>query len=130
MRKSKTKSLAKKKADKYFSEYIRRSRADSRGYCQCITCDNKLPWKQIHNGHFMGRRKLPTRFDEKNCAPQCPSCNTFNEGRQYRFGKWIDKEYGDGTADELLVKSNQIQKFTKSDYEEIAETYKNKVDEL
>lgn len=77
----------------------------------------------------MSRRKLPTRYDEQNVAPQCAGCNTFKEGQQFKFSKWIDRTYGEGTADELLRKSNEIQKFTQNDYEDIAREYKQLIEE-
>jgi len=43
------------------------------------------------------------------------------------MGKYIDKTFGVGTADELISKSRQIQKFSNTDLEEMIEEYKNKV---
>jgi hypothetical protein len=129
MRSSKNKSLAKAKADKYFSQYIRLKHSIN-GVCECVTCGERFDWKRIHCGHFMSRRYQATRFDEKNCAPQCVSCNTYHQGRQFRFAKWIDKTYGDGTADSLEQKSKMLCKRTKQDYEYIAGEYKNKLPEL
>lgn len=129
IRKSKTKSLAKKKADKYFSQYIRYKNSKN-GVCQCVTCGKWHGVKSIHTGHFISRRYESTRYDEKNCAPQCVACNTFNQGKQYEFGLYIDEEYGKGTAEKLLQKSKMICKRKKFDYEFIAKEYKNKIEEL
>ena len=46
------------------------------------------------------------------------------------MGKYIDKTYGVGTADEMISKSRQIQKFSNTDLEEMIEEYKNKVNNL
>ena len=78
----------------------------------------------------MSRRYEATRYDEKNCAPQCVSCNTFNQGEQFRFGQWIDKTYGDGTAEKLEQKSKIVCKRKQFDYEMIAQEYKMKLEEL
>lgn len=126
MRQSGSKKLAKAKCDKYFSEWVRRSNAKN-DLCTCITCGQMYHWTRIHCGHFMSRRYESTRYDEKNCAPQCVSCNTFNQGRQYEFGKAIDQKYGAGTADSLEQKSKMLCKRTKSDYEWIAICYKEKL---
>lgn len=130
MRKSKNKSLSKKKADKYFSEYIRRSHSTPNGLAKCVTCGKMDSWRSLHCGHFMSRRYQSTRYDEKNCAPQCISCNTFNQGEQFRFGQWIDKTYGEGTAERLEQKSKMLCKRTQADFEAIAGEYARKLGEL
>jgi hypothetical protein len=87
-------------------------------------------WKSMHCGHFMSRRYESTRYDEKNVAPQCVSCNTFHQGRQYRFGRWIDETYGQGTAERLEVKSKIPCKRTQADYEYIAGEYARKIGQI
>jgi hypothetical protein len=124
MRSSKTKKLAKQKADKYFSEYIR-NRDSVNGIATCITCGKKTG--QFDCGHFISRRFQATRYDEQNAHAQCLKCNRFQNGNQYQHGKSIDDKYGEGTADELLQKSKMICKRTKSDFEWIAKEYRDKV---
>jgi len=124
MRSSKTKKLAKQKADKYFSEYIR-NRDSVNGIATCITCKKKTT--QFDCGHFISRRFQTTRYDEKNAHAQCLKCNRFQNGNQYQHGTAIDEIYGDGTADELLQKSKMLCKRTKSDFEWIAKEYRDKV---
>ena len=92
-----------KKLDKVFSQFIRQRDANSKGICTCATCSKQLPIKEIHCGHFMSRRSMATRWHPLNCASQCPSCNTFNQGRQYEFSKYIDKRFGEGTAEMLSL---------------------------
>ena len=127
MRKSKSKKLAKKKADKYFSEYIRNRDTDHRQLGQCITCSEWKPKDKLDCGHFISRRFQATRYDERNANAQCLKCNRFENGNQYAHGKAIDKKYGKGTADELFNKSRMHCKRTKSDFERIAKEYKQKV---
>ena len=102
-----------KKADKTFSEFIRKR--DSVTYIQneeglslpagyCITCNKLVPTKGVgtgHCGHFIPRGCKLTRFDEDNCALQCGYCNTYRQGEQYKFGKAIDSRWGKGTAERL-----------------------------
>ena len=115
--------------DRWFSLYIRLTRSVN-GYYKCFTCGKRLHYKEIHNGHFMSRRHLATRWDEINCQPQCPSCNTFNQGEQFKFAKNLDKKYGEGTADKLLRKSNKVVKMTISEYKDLIEHYKNEVKKI
>ena len=122
---SKNKSLAKKNADKWFSIYIRVRDADNNGMCRCCTSDQVFHWKEIHCGHFMSRRFLSTRFDERNCASQSVYSNTYLQGEQYKFGQYIDKRWGEGTAQELMDKSRQLTKYTKQDYEDMVKDFRD-----
>ncbi len=90
-------------ADKWFSIFIRlRDVIDgSNGFCRCITCNTAHHWKDGDCGHFQTRDNPMTRFHEKNANFQCPSCNRFKKGDQYRHGRAIDRLYGKGTADLL-----------------------------
>ena len=130
MRKSKTKKLAKAKADRYFSEYIRMRDSNSNGLSQCITCGTFKSWKDMDCGHFISRRFESVRYDEKNAHAQCKKCNRYENGNQFQHGVKIDEKYGEGTAEKLLQKSKMICKRKKFDYEFIAKEYKDKIDNL
>lgn len=129
MRKSRNRSLAMKKADKYFSEYIRLRDTGPGGFGYCITCNKKAHISELDAGHFIDRSKKATRYNENNVNAQCITCNRFQSGRQYEHGKAIDKKYGKGTADKLLKTSQQIIKAGQSFYEEKAEIYKKKLND-
>lgn len=127
MRSSKNKKLAKKKADRWFSKFIRKR--DSRnGVAKCITCGKMT--SQFDCGHFISRRFQATRFDERNANAQCLKCNRFENGNQYEHGKAIDEKFGEGTADDLLKKSKMVCRRNKSDYEWIAKEYKKKLESM
>lgn len=123
MRNSRNKSLAMKKADKYFSEYIRLRDSDHTGHAECITCGKRAHISEMDAGHFIDRSHKATRYDEQNVNAQCRTCNRFQSGRQFEHGRAIDLKYGQGTADELLQKSKQIFKGDKAFYEEQARKY-------
>ena len=130
MRSSKTKKLAKDKADRYFSKYIRMRDSNPNGLSQCITCGRFKSWKEMDCGHFISRRFGSTRYDEKNAHAQCKKCNRFQNGNQFEHGVKINEKYGNGTAEKLLQKSKMLSKRKKSDYEFIAKEYKQKIEEL
>lgn len=96
-----TLAKAKKLADEWFSLYVRLWHADIYGIVSCVTCGSKRYYKKIDNGHFMVRAHMGTRLEERNCHPQCFTCNKANQGEQFDHGKYIDARYGTGTADEL-----------------------------
>ena len=120
-----------KKLDKIFSIWVRSKDADFHGYVDCYTCGVTKNWKyEIDAGHFMGRGKYATRWDEQNVKPQCKKCNGFRSGEQYLFSKHLDKEYGDGTADWLVFESNQPARFTNDELLEKIKYYNELVKDL
>ena len=120
----------KKKLDAIFSKYKRLSEADEEGMVICITCGKRLHYKEAHNGHFVPRQVLVTRFNEINTSPQCCGCNTYKDGEQYKYGKAIDFEYGEGTADKLMAMPKDGYKISKGEYEEMIDYYKWAVEYL
>lgn len=119
-----------KKLDQVFSQWVRQSNANKRGDVVCFTCGKVSHWKKVDAGHFQTRAKYSTRWDEKNVKPQCKGCNMKNGGQQYVFGLNLDKEYGEGTADAILYKSNQLAKFSNGDLEYMIAHYKEKLKHL
>lgn len=114
---------ALQRADKYFSLAVRAYYANDQGYIQCCTCNNWKHWKKIDCGHFRKRGNMNTRFVFQNVGPQCRKCNRFHGGRDYRFGKWIDKQFGEGTADKIEMMSRQKSSLGKAELDEIAQQY-------
>ena len=130
-RKSSRKNLIKR-LDKIFSEYIRLKHADKNGIVKCYTCNKKAYWKGegMQNGHFISRRSRILRWDERNCKPQCYSCNVMRYGESYIFGVKLNKEYGYDIADELLRESKKIIKQSDQDLLDLINSYQEKVETL
>ena len=124
-------SKLKKELDKWFSLYIRLRDANDFGLVQCFTCGVVKPYnKGMQCGHFQSRKHLTTRFDERNCQPQCVGCNMFKQGEQYRFALQLDGKYGVGTAEGLMFLAHRSIKFTRVEYKEKISYYKNAVNKL
>lgn len=130
MPKKPKRSTLVKKADTIFSQYIRKRYADNNGFVECFTCGKKDHWKNLQCGHFMSRKFYSTRWDETNCQVQCAGCNVFRYGEQYKFGRNLDIELGNGIAEGLQQKSKKIMKYTNYELVELIEHYKKKVAEL
>jgi hypothetical protein len=98
---------------------------------ECITCGKYENVKYLQCGHFVKRNKPNTRFDERNCAAQCKSCNIFKEGDAFNFGRRIDEIYGEGMA-KILVDIGAIRGGKLGSYEInlIAEKYKQLTNNL
>lgn len=118
-----------KKLDALFSTYIR-LRDSEEGYVNCITCGKVKNWKEVDAGHFQTRAKYSTRWDERNVNAQCKGCNMVNGGQQYIHGLEIDKKFGEGTANELVILSQKIRKFTQADLIGMIDHYKEQVERL
>lgn len=122
-------SVLIKKLDTIFSQYIRRRYAVN-DISECFTCGVKNEYKKQQAGHFASRRHYSTRWDEFNVQVQCYSCNICNQGMQFEFGKKLCLKYGDNFAEDLMIKSKEVVKFTESDLIQLIEHYTEKVNSL
>ena len=52
------------------------------------------------------------------------------QGRQYQFGLNLEKKYGEGVAEELLIKSKKTIKYSNEDLESMILYYNNLVNQL
>ena len=118
------------KLDTIFSKFIRLRDADDNGICRCITSGEFAHFKECDAGHFMSRNNMATRWDEQNVNAQPRADNRFKAGRQYEHGLAIDKKFGKGTSEKLLIKSKSPCKFQDFELEEMIEKYKQKVKDL
>lgn len=123
-------SKLKAKLDKYFSQYIRWKYMNEDGLVQCYTCGTYKALGDIQCGHFLSRRYLSVRWDEDNARPQCVKCNMFSQGRQYEFGKKLEKEIGKDRVSLLLKKKTNRVKMTSFEYELLIKEYKQKLNEI
>ncbi len=96
-----------KEADRVFSLYIR----ERDRWLPCVTCWTK--WIETHQcGHFASRRHLNTRWHEKNAHSQCPRCNMFQWGEQFKHWQSIDWKYWEWTAEQVMRLTNDTSKTT------------------
>ena len=130
MKKKKTVTSCKKRADRLFSEIVRRSAADDYGWVQCVTCGVKVQWKASDAGHYESRRHNMTRFDKRNVKPQCRTCNRYEEGRKYEFGKYLVGIYGKDIIDELRTLAHTVKRFTVDELEEMITEFKKELEKL
>lgn len=123
----KTQKYWKNKIDKVFHEYIRRRDVDNNtGYCDCVSCGKTIHFLESDAGHFISRKYLITRYDERNVHAQCRKCNRFEYGRQYEYSIALGQEL----SQELLQTSRSMVKYTDADWQEIFEEFKDKLNEI
>lgn len=106
-----------KKADKWFSKYIRAK------YPICVIC--KKPTTDC--GHFIRREILATRWLEINAVGMCRECNLKNEINPEPLNNFF-KTYHD---DKIVIKLNKLKynnsiKFYTKDIIDVAMYYKEK----
>lgn len=77
-------ALAKGRAWKYFSRYIRLLYSKD-GVCKCFTCGAFHGVKNIDAGHYISRSNSVVLYDEDNVRPQCSGCNRFRQGEAFKF---------------------------------------------
>ena len=115
-------SVLIKKLDTIFSQYVRRRYAIN-NISECFTCGVKNDYKKQQAGHFASRRHYSTRWNEFNVQVQCYSCNICQQGMQFEFGKRLCLQYGDNFAEDLMIESKKIVKFTESNLIEMIDKY-------
>ncbi len=95
-KKKPTKTQLKKKADTYFSKWIRRRD----GVCQstrltghgAATCTQE---RNLQCAHIQRRNYLATRVDPENAVALCRSCHTFFELRPLEWQAFINTLFDD-----------------------------------
>jgi len=129
--KTETKSQVIKKLDRVFSKYIRLKYSDKNWICECISCWKKIHWKEAHNCHWISRWNLQFRFDEENCRPGCPACNTYRPEfhiREFTI-KQIERLWKE-KVDEMRRQAKEVYKIWIVELREKLEYYKQKVKQL
>ncbi len=122
--------MSDKKLWSIFSVYIRLRDSDKNGICCCFTCGYKGDWRRFDCGHGIGRQHKSTKFDERNNHAQCKRCNGFEGGQQAIYKEEVEKRYGKGTWETLVIKSRQVCKRGQAEIDVMEKYYKEKVKEL
>ena len=110
-------SKLKKELDRLFSLYIR-----AKYKKECYTCGLKSG--KLQCGHFVTRQYLATRWDERNCRPQCSGCNIWGKGKVFDFEENLKKELGAEVVEELKNSRHQTLKLKEPYYLENIAKYK------
>lgn len=96
----------------------------------CPHCHSELEYKTSQCGHFVGRTRQSTRFSLKNLVAIDKTCNFYRPEHPYSLGKFLDKVWGEGTADEQIALSNKKLKLSNHDRRRIYDVFKEALDQL
>jgi hypothetical protein len=118
----------KAEAEKWFHLFIRLrdslKTTKTVHHCICYTCGKDIPFKQIQAGHF---RHGKLDFDEDNLHGQCQACNKWGHGKLDLYTIHLINDYGKEFVDDLILRSNQTDKRTRQELEDIIAKYKEEV---
>lgn len=123
-------SSLEKKLDRVFSIFIRKRHADEGGTVSCVTCGKLMHWTESHAGHFIKRQHRSTRWRPTNVHPQCPGDNTYRGGLQDEYARFIVQTYGLPEFNDLMESKHKVSKFTRSDLEDLIQSYQRKLEAL
>ena len=112
----------KDEAWKWWSIHVRQAGMDEQGFNYCYTCNRRVHWKEGNAGHY---RHDAYDYDPKNVKFQCVFCNLGESGRSDNFYLHLVEEYGKEEA-ERLRKRAKWNNYTRSELEQIIQTYKSK----
>jgi hypothetical protein len=119
------KKTLKKLHDKAWELWSKIVRIKAKGVC--FTCGIQNDWKECNAGHFRhGKRD----FDSMNVNCQCVTCNKWKHGNLGIYAVNLIKKYGQEAVDDLILRSNQVDKYTIGDYELMIEKFKSELAEL
>lgn len=125
-----TVTARKASAWKAFSEWVRRNNQDSIGFNTCYTCGISKHFTEMQAGHGIGGRNNAVLFMEEVVRPQCERCNGFLNGNYSVFTMKLMDELGVKKYQNLVILSNQVVKWTPSDFLAIENYYRGKLEEL
>ena len=127
-KKSKAITLPKltEKAQKVFNAWIR-ERDSKDGYFTCISCFKTLKVEAMNAGHYVpvkGGSFL--RFNPYNVNGECQRCNGFDQFHLVGYRKHLIMKIGLKTVEWLENNRNVVYKWSRTELEDIIETYKKK----
>lgn len=119
---SRSKKIAK--LDTLFSIFIRRRDCTPIG--KCISCGKPITFETSDAGHYINRKYMATRYDEKNVNAQCRHCNRFCEGQIQGYRRGLIEKYGE--KETLLIETKQFNlcKMSEVELDILIDYYKKK----
>lgn len=118
-------------ADRLFSEYIRRRFADENGkvFCAC-GCQRYHRWQDVQCSHYIVRGNDAVRWNERNAVQAFMWCNYYDPEHHEKIAIFINREYGEGTTDELERLGKQTVKLMPFEIQQIIDDLKLKIKNL
>lgn len=123
------------------SEYIRKRGVGKNGYGYCVTCymysiiskgvlPNTIHRKDGDAGHYVSVVRSNTKYDVLNLSLQCRNCNRMEHGEQHLHGQYLDRIYGDGTADKLQIAKFITKSWTMEELQDLQKFFKEGIQKI
>ena len=120
----------REKAWGVISEVRRREASDRCGYLICITCKEKVFWKEAHLSHFIHGHSKPTYLEPTNIHPSCARCNLHLSGNLAEYANFMNKTYGASEIERLITLSHQVWKPSRELYDQLITEYSARLKKL
>ena len=127
-------SELQKIADHSLRQYLLRNSENVGDYYWCPIKNRSFPYNKMHVAHFHDRNRLNTRYSLDNCFLISEQSNMWDaqvpyEGykskHHYEYEIWLREKLGEKKFEELLQESKKLVIFTKSDYIELINKFRN-----
>ena len=116
----------RKVVDPTFSKWVRLGNSTN-GICKCVTCSTEKHFTEMDAGHFIPRGNMATRYDTRNCKPQCISCNRLCDGMHLAFEWSLLALYGQEVVEDLKIKAKTIRKYNVRELEQMVAVWKESI---
>jgi len=116
-----------KNLDNVFGRYIK-----ARDRYKCITCGKIMTpgSRECQAGHYVSRRCMELRWDEKNVHCQCAACNHFKAGDLITYREQLIALYGEHEVIALEHRRHLTSKYTIKELQALIEYYEGKLQEV
>ena len=127
-------SELQKVADYSLRQYLLKTIENNNGNYFCPIKNRWYPINKIHVAHFHDRNRLNTRYSLDNCHLISEQSNMWEaqipfEGykskHHYEYEMWLLEKIGEKKFEDLLQESKKLVIFTKSDYIELINKFRN-----
>lgn len=112
--------------DDVFSKYIRKKEAGPNEIVECYTCGAAARWQEMQAGHYISRKCMFLRWDERQVKIQCPHCNCAKHGNLAIFGQKLEATHP-GITEILLEESRIIHKWHRHELEAMIFDYSKRL---
>ena len=131
-KKPETKAALKRKLRVILHKYIRLRDAyfeDGQWFVKCVTCGERLPFKESTAGHFFPAGTYPVvRFSEWNINGQCIRCNKYQHGALILYTIEMIRRYGLKGLDHYYnIAKGGGKDLTSAEIQDLIDCYKEKL---
>jgi len=130
MKKEKTLSKLIAELDTVFALYVKLRDCDSSGIVTCFVTGERLWYLDCDAAHFVPRAQMSTRFMEMNVHATSRETNRYDPDHINKYAEKMALKYGHMAVDQLEKDAKSLQKFTRSDLNDMIEEYTFRVKEL